>query len=210
MLRAQSRSSKNFTPWVTIAAMAFLAATISAQSTPGQSAQQQPAQQQSQQPSQQASSNATVNSSEVSDPELEQFTKSLNSVMDINQQLQSDLAANQDEAKTQQLRQQANEKMAAAIRSNGMTVERFNEISRSLKTDPELNQRVVTERGHLSSTGQPGASSGTSNTPNTGDAGSSSRPGSSNPNPGSSSRNSGSGSGSTTSPGGGASAGGSR
>lgn len=137
---------------VAFAAVA-LAAPVFAQAQPDQQGdapqQQQQAQSQPrQQPSQQAAGE-TVTSADVAEAELETFAASLNDVAEINQKLQADLAASQDQAKTQQLKTDANEKMAAAIRSHGMEIERFNQISRSLKTDPELNERVLAKRREL-------------------------------------------------------------
>ncbi len=154
MFRIESASNRHITFALAIAAAAALSTSTFAQGSSPQGQQQQPPPAQQQQQAQAPSASQTVASADVSDAELEQFAKSLNAVVDINTKLQSDLAGTQDAAKTQELRQQANEKMAAAIKSNGMEVERFNRISRSIKADAELNQRVTAKRRALQNPGQ--------------------------------------------------------
>jgi hypothetical protein len=46
-----------------------------------------------------------------------------------------------DSENIQRVKTEANEKMAAAIKSNGLEVERFNLIARSINVDPELKDR---------------------------------------------------------------------
>jgi hypothetical protein len=156
---------------LTFAAAIALGVGLSAQAAQQNPSGQQPSQQQqpsSQQPQAAQSPNQTVASADVSDAELEQFAKSVNEVAEINQKLQTDLeSAANDEAK-QKLRQDANEKMAAAVRSNGMDVQRYNAISRSLDKDAELNQRVMAKRRELMSAQQPQAQQPSGSTPGSG------------------------------------------
>jgi hypothetical protein len=108
-----------------------------AQQTP--SNQQQPAQQQAP-PA--AAAQETVASADVGDQELEQFAKTIQEVLQIQQDTNKQLQSVQDSAENAKVKQEANQKMAAAVEGHGMKVERFNAISRSLNQDATLKQRV--------------------------------------------------------------------
>jgi Asp-tRNA(Asn)/Glu-tRNA(Gln) amidotransferase C subunit len=142
---------------LTFAAAVALGVGLSAQAAPQNPSGQQPSQQQPSSQQQQAASspNQTVASADVSDAELEQFAKSINRVAEINEKLQTGLESAANDEARQKLRQDANEEMAAAVRSNGMDVQRYNAISRSLDKDAELNQRVVAKRRELMAAQQP-------------------------------------------------------
>lgn len=88
-----------------------------------------------------ASTQETVSSADVPDTELEQFAKSVEAVGVIRQEAEKQLQGVSDSADIQRMQTEANEKMAAAIKGNGLEVERFNLIARSINLDPELKVR---------------------------------------------------------------------
>jgi|SRR4051812_48377201 len=104
-----------------------------APSNPQQSAQQAPAA---------AAPQETVTSADVGDQELEQFAKSIQEVIEIQQDTNKQLEGVQDSAGVTKVKQEANQKMAAAVEGHGMKVERFNLIARSMNQDATLKQRV--------------------------------------------------------------------
>jgi predicted transglutaminase-like cysteine proteinase len=91
----------------------------------------------------------TVASADVPDAEVEQFARSIEDVLAIQQQLKEQLASVQDQEAAQRLQQEANERMVEAIQGHGLTIERYNVIARSLASDAELNQRVLEKRKEL-------------------------------------------------------------
>ena len=111
-------------------------AQAQAQQTP--SSQQQPAQQ----PAPSAGAAQTVTSADVTDQEVEQFAKSYEAVSRIQKDIEKQAESAQDSSATAQAKQEANQKMAEAVQSQGLKVERFNIISRSLNQDATLKQRV--------------------------------------------------------------------
>jgi hypothetical protein len=104
---------------------------------------QQPApQQQSAQQQATPSATATVTSADVTDQEVEQFAKSYQEVNQIQKDTEKQLEGVQDSAAIAKAKQDANRKMAEAVASQGMKVERFNLIARSLNQDATLKQRI--------------------------------------------------------------------
>jgi hypothetical protein len=82
-----------------------------------------------------------VTSADVPDTELEQFAKSVEQVAVIRQEVDKQLESVSDSENVQRVKTEGNEKMAAAIKGNGLDVERFNLIARSINVDPELKER---------------------------------------------------------------------
>jgi hypothetical protein len=115
-----------------------------AQAQQAPASQQPSAQQQQQAPPAATTTTAqeTVTSADVNDQELEQFAKSIQEVMQIQQDTNKQLEGVQDTTETAKVKQEANSKMAAAVESHGMKVERFNLIARSMNQDTTLKQRV--------------------------------------------------------------------
>lgn len=109
-----------------------------------QAQQAPPSQQQSaqQQAPPAAAAQETIKSADVDDQELEQFAKTIQEVLQIQQDTNKQLESVQDSAENAKVKQEANQKMAAAVEGHGMKVERFNLISRSLNQDATLKQRV--------------------------------------------------------------------
>jgi len=110
-----------------------------AQQTPP--SQQPSAQQQQAAPA--AGARETVTSADVTDQEIEQFAKSYQEVTQIQKDTDKQLEGVQgDSAGVAKVKQEANQKMADAVQSQGMKVERFNLIARSLNQDQTLKQRI--------------------------------------------------------------------
>jgi hypothetical protein len=119
-----------------------------AQAQQPSSSQAPPAQQQQQQQAQQQTAPAaaaaaeTVTSADVTDQEVEQFAKSYEEVTQIQKDTEKQLESVQDTAAVTKVKQEANQKMAAAVQEHGMKVERFNLIARSINQDAALKQRI--------------------------------------------------------------------
>ena len=121
-------------------------AQAQAQQTPP--SQQPSAQQQEQQapPPAAAAAKETVTSADVTDQEIEQFAKSYQDVQKIQKEAQA--------ASDEQAKKDANSKMAEAVTSHGMKIERFNTIARSIDTDATLKQRIQQKLTELSQAAQ--------------------------------------------------------
>jgi len=117
-------------------------AQAQAQQTPP--SQQPSAQQQEQQapPPAAAAAKETVTSADVTDQEIEQFAKSYKEVTQIQKDTDKQLESVPDTAGAAKVKQEANQKMADAVQGQGMKVERFNLIARSLNQDATLKQRI--------------------------------------------------------------------
>ena len=117
-------------------------AQAQAQQTPP--SQQPSAQQQEQQspPPAAAAAKETVTSADVTDQEIEQFAKSYKEVTQIQKDTDKQLESVQDTAGAAKVKQEANQKMADAVQGQGMKVDRFNLIARSLNQDATLKQRI--------------------------------------------------------------------
>jgi hypothetical protein len=116
-----------------------LAQVAQAQAQQAPSSQQQAAQQSA--PAAGAAKE-TVSSADVTDQEVEQFARSYEDVSRIQKESEKQLQSVQDDSATARVKQEVNQKMAAAVESHGLKVERFNLIARSLNEDPTLQQRV--------------------------------------------------------------------
>ena len=116
-----------------------LAQIAQAQATQTPSSQQPAAQQQA--PPATAATQ-TVTSADVTDQEVEQFAKSYEDVAQIQKDVEKQLESVQDTTAAARVKQEANQKMADAVQGQGMKVERFNLIARSLNQDETLKQRV--------------------------------------------------------------------
>jgi hypothetical protein len=88
----------------------------------------------------------TVTSADVTDQEIEQFAKSYQDVQKIQKEAQA--------ASDEQAKKEANSKMAEAVTSHGMKIERFNTIARSIDTDATLKQRIQQKLTELSQAAQ--------------------------------------------------------
>lgn len=106
-----------------------------------------------QQAATQQSAQQTVTSAEVTDAEVGKFAKSMNDVLVIQERVKQQMASEQDAAKAQQLKQQATQEMVSAIQKDGLQLDRYNAIARSMPKDAQLNQRIQTARKKLQGSG---------------------------------------------------------
>jgi hypothetical protein len=115
-----------------------------AQFAQAQAQQTPPSQQQSapQQSPPAAAATETVTSADVTDQEVEQFARSYQEVAQIQKETEKQLEGVQDSTDVARVKQEANQKMANAVQGQGLKVERFNLIARSLNQDATLKQRV--------------------------------------------------------------------
>lgn len=111
------------------------------------------AQASNQQGASQQSAQQTVSSADVPDAEVAKFAKSMNDVLAIQERVKQQIASEQDAAKAQQLKQQAIQEMVGAIQKDGLQVDRYNAIARSMPKDTQLNQRIQTARKKLQGSG---------------------------------------------------------
>lgn len=77
---------------------------------------------------------------DVPEDELRTFAEAYAEIADIRRQMQSDLqeAENRDEAT--QIQQDADQEMQGILQENGISVERYQEITQILNADPEQRQ----------------------------------------------------------------------
>ena len=77
-----------------------------------------------------------------SDQQLQRFASASQKVSGVVDEYRPKVeSAKTDEAK-QKLVKEADEKMVQLVRADGLTVDRFNGISRAVQQDPQLQQRV--------------------------------------------------------------------
>ena len=79
---------------------------------------------------------------EVSGAQLEKFADAQDSLGEIQQDYRGRMQDVDDPEKANQLRQQANEEMIAMVKDSGLSVEKYNQISRAVQNDQELQQRL--------------------------------------------------------------------
>ncbi|EAQ01740.1 hypothetical protein OB2597_14891 [Pseudooceanicola batsensis HTCC2597] len=79
-----------------------------------------------------------------SDAQLESFADATLKLQEVRSTYVPQLQNASDDAERQEIAQEANTAMVAAVRAaDGITVETYNAISRLAQTDEELNQRLV-------------------------------------------------------------------
>lgn len=74
----------------------------------------------------------------ISDSELEAFAKAYAKIQEIRLAYESRLAEVQDQQKAQELQQQAQAEMLAAVQEQELTVDRYNEIFSVVSTNKDL------------------------------------------------------------------------
>lgn len=78
---------------------------------------------------------------DVSDEDLEKFAKAEQNVRTVQEDYSTQLQEAEDPNKQQELQQEANEEMRAAVSDAGLDVQTYNEISMAIQQDPELRER---------------------------------------------------------------------
>jgi hypothetical protein len=87
-----------------------------------------------------------LTSQDVSDEELEQFVDAYEDVEVIRIELGKKMANAQDPNVANQLQQEANKKMVAAVQNNGLDPDRYNALSSAVSTDKQLMGRFQVVR----------------------------------------------------------------
>lgn len=74
--------------------------------------------------------------------ELKSYASARLEVQRLNQTYQPQIRAAGSPQKQQQIQQQALQKMASAVRAQGLSVEKYNEISQAVQANPQLASQV--------------------------------------------------------------------
>lgn len=79
---------------------------------------------------------------DYSDQELQNYVLAMQDVSEIGQEKEPEIANAESEEEAQEIWQDAQEEMAAAVEERGLTVEKYNEITQAAQTDPELASKL--------------------------------------------------------------------
>ncbi|MDQ2068684.1 DUF4168 domain-containing protein [Natronospira bacteriovora] len=129
---------------IAFAATAFVASPLAM--AQGQPPQQQQQQQQAQPMPQEQEA------PEVSDAQVEAFVDAYVAVNEVREEYTERLQNAADQEQAQQLQQEANEEMTAAINDSGMDVEEYQEVAMAVNADADVREQVtemLEERGAL-------------------------------------------------------------
>lgn len=77
-----------------------------------------------------------------SEKDIQSFVVASHEIRDISEQYRPQLEAAKTAGEKEQVRQEAVGKMTEAVQKNGLTVEKFNEISAAAKRDPSLAAKI--------------------------------------------------------------------
>jgi GTP1/Obg family GTP-binding protein len=89
---------------------------------------------------------------EVTDAQVEAFVDAYVAVNEVREEYTERLQNAEDQEKAQQLQQEANEAMTAAISDSGMEVEEYQEVAMAVNADAEVRDQVtemLEERGAM-------------------------------------------------------------
>ena len=111
-------------------------------SVPAMAQDTQEAQQASGETAQQQTQQAAPSAEDFTDKQLQQFADASQKIAAISQDYTQRLQKAEDQAKQQEIRKEANEKMIAVVEESGLTVETFNAIGQAVQQDPELMKKV--------------------------------------------------------------------
>jgi hypothetical protein len=89
-------------------------------------------------------SGGTLRSADVPDQTVSQVGKAASEVMKLRQSLEENMAAERTDEERQSLTEQAENAAVRPISAQGISVAEYNEIITATKSDPELEERVVT------------------------------------------------------------------
>lgn len=78
----------------------------------------------------------------VDDAQLEQFATALTDVRDLGNEYSEQIASAESQEEAQELQQEAQVEMVAAVEDTGMTVQEYNQIAEQMSQNPELMERV--------------------------------------------------------------------
>lgn len=90
-----------------------------------------------------AAEQAQTANQQFTDEQLQQFADASQEIARISQEYTVRLQEAQgDQAKQQEIRMEANDKMVAVVEESGLDIETFNTIGKALQQNPELMKRV--------------------------------------------------------------------
>jgi len=89
---------------------------------------------------------------EVSESQINAFVEAYIAVNEVREEYTARLQEAEDQEQAQELQQEANEAMTAAIEDNGMSIEEYQEVAMAVNADADVREQVTTmleERGAL-------------------------------------------------------------
>lgn len=89
---------------------------------------------------------------EVSESQINAFVEAYIAVSEVREDYTARLQEAEDQEQAQQLQQEANDAMTAAIEDNGMSIEEYQEVAMAVNADADVREQVTTmleERGAL-------------------------------------------------------------
>ena len=89
---------------------------------------------------------------EVSESQINAFVEAYIAVNEVREDYTARLQEAEDQEQAQQLQQEANDAMTAAIEDNGMSIEEYQEVAMAVNADADVREQVTTmleERGAL-------------------------------------------------------------
>lgn len=111
------------------AMLVFAAAMISMPAAPALAQAEQPA--------------APPPAAEVAPAEIDKYTNAAVQIEGIRKEAQQRMQGVESREQALSVRQEANQAMAEAVRAEGLTVERYNAISRAAQQDPALREQII-------------------------------------------------------------------
>lgn len=85
---------------------------------------------------------STAQQQNISQQELQSFVVASREVQQINQSYLSSYQSAQSEDQRKAIEQEAMGKMTEAVRTKGLSVEKYNQIVQAAKSDPEVARKV--------------------------------------------------------------------
>ncbi len=79
---------------------------------------------------------------EYSDQEIKSFAKAYSQVKDIQKDYSQEISQISDKQKAQKLQDKYSSQMISKIKDEGLTVQKYNQISQSMTADEELREKV--------------------------------------------------------------------
>ncbi|MBS3754390.1 MAG: DUF4168 domain-containing protein [Desulfobacterales bacterium] len=74
--------------------------------------------------------------------ELKQFANARGEVDEIRKEYSEELSQVEDQDEARQLQDKYSKQMVQSIKKEGLTVQKYNKISRAAQSNPELNQKI--------------------------------------------------------------------
>lgn len=107
----------------------------------GYKGQQQKEQQQQQQQQYQQKS-TQPEAADFNKKELKQFANAQDEVDEIRKEYSEELSQVEEQEEARQLQDKYSKQMVQSIKKEGLTVQKYNKISRAAQSDPELNKKI--------------------------------------------------------------------